>query len=151
MQLIAENGDAVAARTGLRLEVTRVAVHDPAKPRDVDLPAGAFTGDAAAVVADPDVDLVVEVIGGVEPAKTLVLAALKSGKPVVTANKELLADCGAELFEAAAKAGRRPAVRGGGGRGHPDHAAPAGVAGGGPDPAGPRHRATARPTSSSPA
>ena len=104
-QLIAENGDAVAARTGLQLEVTRVAVHDPAKPRAVDLPAGVFTGDAAAVVADPDVDLVVEVIGGVEPAKTLVLAALKSGKPVVTANKELLADCGAELFDAAAKAG----------------------------------------------
>ena len=105
VQLIAENGDAVAARTGLRLEVTRVAVHDPAKPRSVDLPAGVFTGDAAAVVADPDVDLVVEVIGGVEPAKTLVLAALESGKPVVTANKELLADCGAELFDAAAKAG----------------------------------------------
>ncbi len=103
--LIAENGDAVAARTGLQLEVTRVAVHDPAKPRAVDLPAGVFTGDAAAVVADPDVDLVVEVIGGVEPAKTLVLAALKSGKPVVTANKELLADCGAELFDAASKAG----------------------------------------------
>ena len=106
VQLVAENGDAVAARTGLRLEITRVAVHDPAKTRSVDLPAtAAFTGDAAAVVADPDIDLVVEVIGGVEPAKSLVLAALKSGKPVVTANKELLADSGAELFDAAAKAG----------------------------------------------
>ena len=105
VQLIAENGDAVAARTGLRLEVTRVAVHDPAKPRSVDLTPAVFTGKAAEVVADPDVDLVVEVIGGLEPAKSLVLAALKSGKPVVTANKELLADSGAELFEAAAKAG----------------------------------------------
>ena len=105
VQLMAENGDAVAARTGLRLEIARVAVRDPSKPRAVDLPAAVFTGEAAAVVGDPDIDLVVEVVGGVEPARTLVLTALESGKPVVTANKELLADCGAELFEAAAKAG----------------------------------------------
>jgi homoserine dehydrogenase len=57
------------------------------------------------VVADPAVDVVVEVIGGIEPARTLILTALKSGKPVVTANKELLANCGAELFEAASLAG----------------------------------------------
>ena len=57
------------------------------------------------MVADPTVDIVVEVIGGIEPARTLILTALKSGKPVVTANKELLANCGAELFEAASLAG----------------------------------------------
>jgi homoserine dehydrogenase len=99
--LIAENGDTIAARTGLRLEVTRVAVQDLQKAR-----AGfdSFTDDAASVAVDPDIDLIVEVIGGLDPAKDLVLAALEAGKPVVTANKELMAACGAELFDAAAKA-----------------------------------------------
>ena len=100
--LIAENGDTIAARTGLRLEVTRVAVRDLQKAR-----AGfdSFTDDAESVAVDPDIDLIVEVIGGLDPAKNLVLAALEAGKPVVTANKELMAACGAELFDAAAKAG----------------------------------------------
>jgi homoserine dehydrogenase len=100
--LIAENGDTIAARTGLRLEVARVAVRDVSKARDG---FATFTADAASVAVDPDIDLVVEVIGGLDPAKDLVLAALKAGKPVVTANKELMAAYGAELFDAAAKAG----------------------------------------------
>ena len=100
--LVAENGDTIAARTGLRLEVTRVAVRDLGKRRTG---FASFTDDARSVVVDPDVDLVVEVIGGLDPARDLVLAALAAGKPVVTANKELLAACGAELFDAAAKAG----------------------------------------------
>ena len=100
--LIAENGDTIAARTGLQLEVARVAVRDMAKARSG---FATFTDDAAGVAVDPDVDLIVEVIGGLQPAKDLVLAALKAGKPVVTANKELMAACGAELFDAAAKAG----------------------------------------------
>jgi homoserine dehydrogenase len=91
----------VRARTGIDLEVARVAVRDLTKPRAVDLPPDAFTDDAAALVHDPEVDLVVELIGGVEPARTLVLDALKASKPVVTANKELLAEVGAELFGAA--------------------------------------------------
>lgn len=100
--LIGENGDTIAARTGLRLEVARVAVRDLTKAREG---FTGFTDDAAGVVVDPDVDLIVEVIGGLDPAKDLVLAALEAGKPVVTANKELMAACGAELFDAAAKAG----------------------------------------------
>lgn len=100
--LIAENGDTIAARTGLRIEVARVAVQDLTRARDG---YTTFTDDAGAVVVDPEVDLIVEVIGGLQPAKDLVLAALKAGKPVVTANKELMAACGAELFDAAAKAG----------------------------------------------
>ncbi|MGI8810147.1 MAG: homoserine dehydrogenase [Acidimicrobiales bacterium] len=100
--LVAENGDTIAARTGLRLEVTRVAVRDLDRPRTG---FDSFTDEADAVVVDPDVDLIVEVIGGLDPAKDLVVAALKAGKPVVTANKELMAACGAELFDAAAKAG----------------------------------------------
>jgi homoserine dehydrogenase len=64
-----------------------------------------LTHDAAGVVTDPDIDVVVEVIGGIEPARELTLDAIKAGKPVVTANKELLANVGAELFAAADHAG----------------------------------------------
>jgi len=100
--LIAENGDTIAARTGLRLEVSRVAVKDLTKARTG---FHTFTDDPASVVADPEIDLVVELMGGLEPARELVRTALKAGKPVVTANKELMAASGAELFDAAAKAG----------------------------------------------
>src|SRR6476659_5930481 len=102
---IAEQGAAIEARTGVRLEVTRVAVRNLARERDVPLPASVFTHDAAAVVVADDVDVVVEVIGGIEPARELIIEALKAGKPVVTANKELLANVGRELFETAAGAG----------------------------------------------
>ena len=105
IQLVAERGDAIAARTGLRLEVTRVAVRNVARARPVELAEGVVTHDAAAVVSDPDVDVIVEVIGGIEPARTLTLDALKAGKPVVSANKELLSNVGAEIFDVADAAG----------------------------------------------
>jgi homoserine dehydrogenase len=103
--LVADQADEIAARTGVRLEIAAVAVRSASKERSVDLPAGLLTTDAAAVVDDPAIDVVVEVIGGIEPARTLVLAALRAKKPVVTGNKELLANHGAELFEAADAAG----------------------------------------------
>jgi homoserine dehydrogenase len=103
--LVGEQGDAVAARTGLRLEVAAVAVRNLSKDRPVALPPGVVTRDASKVVADPEVDVVVELIGGIEPARTLVLTALEAGKPVITANKELLANVGAELFAAAERSG----------------------------------------------
>ena len=105
VQLVASQRDAIAARTGLTLEVTKVAVRNVSRQRDVTLADGVLTRDSAAVVNDPDVDIVVEVIGGIEPARELILDALKNGKPVVTANKELLANIGAELFAAADAAG----------------------------------------------
>jgi homoserine dehydrogenase len=80
-------------------------VRSISKERTVPVPEPLLTHDAAAVVADPDIDLVVEVIGGIEPARTLILEAVKAGKPVVTANKELIANVGQELFDAAAGAG----------------------------------------------
>jgi homoserine dehydrogenase len=105
VRLLVEDGDRIAARTGLQLDLAAVAVRSRSRERDAPVPDGVLTTDAGAVVADPTVDVVVEVIGGIEPARTLILTALKSGKPVVTANKELLANCGAELFEAASLAG----------------------------------------------
>ncbi len=104
--LVAEQADAIEARTGLRLEIAAVAVRNLSRERDVELSEGVLTRDSAAVVADPDIDIVVEVIGGIEPARELILAALAAGKPVVTANKELLANVGTEVFAAAATANR---------------------------------------------
>ena len=75
------------------------------RERAVPIAEGLLTRDAAEVVEDPTIDLVVEVIGGIEPARELILTALKHGKPVVTANKELLANVGAEVFSAADAAG----------------------------------------------
>jgi len=106
VDLVRTQAGAVERRTGLRLEVTRVAVRNVSAPRDVELGPDLLTRDAQGVVGDPDVDLVVEAIGGIEPARGLILEALKNGKPVVTANKELLANCGAELYAAADLAGR---------------------------------------------
>ena len=103
--LIAEHGQMIGARAGVTLVVERVAVRNVSKVRELSLPDGVLTADAAAVVDDPAVDVVVEVIGGIEPARSLILAALAQGKPVVTANKELLANVGAELFEAAEAGG----------------------------------------------
>ncbi|MBW3580852.1 MAG: homoserine dehydrogenase [Actinobacteria bacterium] len=103
--LVAEQADAIEARTGLRLQVARVAVRNVAKARPVELAQGTLTHDAQGLVDDPAIDVVVELVGGIEPARSLVLDALKTGKPVVTANKELVANVGAELFAAADAAG----------------------------------------------
>jgi homoserine dehydrogenase len=105
VDLVRTRSDAIAARTGLQLEVARVAVRSTAKERAVELPPGVLTHDASEVVVDPGIDVVVEVIGGIEPARELTLAAMAAGKPVVTANKELLANVGSELFAAAESAG----------------------------------------------
>jgi homoserine dehydrogenase len=95
----------IEARTGVRLQIVRVAVRNLSKQRDVELPEGILTRDAMAVVADPEVDLVVELIGGIEPARELITAALRAGKPVVTGNKELLANVGTELYAVAEEEG----------------------------------------------
>ena len=102
VRLLREQGDELAARVGARLELVGVAVRRPHRhPELGDL----VTTDAAALVVRDDVDVVVEVIGGIEPARTLLLEALKAGKSVVTANKALLAEDGAALAEAADASG----------------------------------------------
>jgi homoserine dehydrogenase len=105
VEQVRTRADDIAGRTGLRLEIARVAVRSVSKDRAVDFPPGTLTHDAAELVQDPGIDVVIEVIGGIEPARELTLAAIRAGKPVVTANKELLANHGAELFAAAEAAG----------------------------------------------
>jgi homoserine dehydrogenase len=94
----------VAARTGIHLELVGIAVADLAKERPAVIPSSLMSTDATGLVARDDVDVVVEVIGGIHPAHELIIAALRTGKPVVTANKALLAVAGAELAEIAANA-----------------------------------------------
>jgi homoserine dehydrogenase len=103
-RLIIEQAADLRARVGRPLELVGIAV----RHRDRDRPGidrGLFTTDAEALVSREDVDLVIEVIGGIEPARSLILAALRHGASVVTANKTLLAENGATLFEAAEQAG----------------------------------------------
>ncbi|QDU21500.1 homoserine dehydrogenase [Urbifossiella limnaea] len=105
-RLLLEQPDRLARRAGRPLDLCRVAVRHPEKPREVALPPGVVTADPAAVIADPRVDVVVELIGGTTVARRVVLDALAAGKHVVTANKALLAEAGGEVFEAARAAGR---------------------------------------------
>jgi homoserine dehydrogenase len=103
VRLLDEQADDLAARVGAPLELVGIAVRRPAKHPG--LPPDLVTTDADGLVRRDDVDLVVEVIGGIEPVRSLLLAALAGGKSVVSANKALLAEDGATLHDAAAKAG----------------------------------------------
>ncbi|MEH0109279.1 homoserine dehydrogenase [Tersicoccus sp. MR15.9] len=102
-RILLEDADALAGRVGARLALTGIAVRDVDAPRAVDLPRELLSTDAEAVMAGAD--LVVELMGGIEPARTLILAALASGATVVTGNKALLAEHGPELYAAAEDAG----------------------------------------------
>lgn len=104
---IEKNRELLRERTGRELTITRIAVRDPGKSRDVELPAGLVTTDLDELVNDPDIDMIVELIGGIDKAFDLVKASLESGKTVVTGNKALLAERGQELFAIAA-ANQRP-------------------------------------------
>lgn len=100
-----EEQDVIASKSGLRFDVRRVGVRDLAKVRAFSPPSGVLTDDLQKVVDDDNVQLIVELMGGLEPAGTLVERALAAGKPVVSANKELMAARGLELLAVAAKAG----------------------------------------------
>jgi homoserine dehydrogenase len=106
VRLLLEQADDLEARVGATVELAGVAVRRLDAPREVAVPDGLLTTDSAGLVARDDVDLVIETIGGIEPARTLILSALEHGKSVVTANKALLAEDGPTLFDAADKAAR---------------------------------------------
>ena len=103
VRLLDEQADELSARIGRPIELVAVAVRRPNKHPDV--PAELLTTDAQSMVERDDIDLIVEVVGGIEPVRTLLLTALRSGKSVVSANKALLAEDGATLHAAAAEAG----------------------------------------------
>ncbi len=102
-RILLEDADALAARTGARLELVGIAVRNVDAPREVQLPRGLFTTDASALVRGADI--VIELMGGLEPARTLILEAIEHGATVVTGNKALLAVDGPALYEKADAAG----------------------------------------------
>jgi homoserine dehydrogenase len=99
-RLLVENKSDLTSRAGANLELVKVAVKNIKTKRE-GIPSNLLTDDAKSIVNDPEIDLIIEVIGGITPAKELILAAIKNGKSVVTANKALLAQAGAELYTAA--------------------------------------------------
>ena len=103
-RLLGEQADELAARVGANIELAGIAVRRLGHPRP-GIDTGLLTADALGLVTRPDVDIVVEVIGGIEPARSLILTAMKHGKSVVTANKALLAENGAEVHGAAREYG----------------------------------------------
>jgi len=102
-RILLDDADTLAARAGARLELSGIAVRNLKTRRDVELPSELFTTDAETLVKDAD--LVIELMGGIEPARTLILTALRHGAAVVTGNKALLAQDGPTLYEEADKAG----------------------------------------------
>jgi homoserine dehydrogenase len=106
-KLIERNQATIRKRLGCGLRIAAAAVRHPRRRRDVSLGRGRISSDARRLIADPSIDIVVELIGGVEPAKSFLLGAIAAGKDVVTANKALLATHGREVFEAAERASVR--------------------------------------------
>lgn len=106
VRLLHEQAGDLEARIGQPVELVGVAVRRLDASREVEVPEGLLTTDAEGLVSRDDVDVVIEVIGGIEPSRSLILAALENGASVVTANKALLAEDGPTLYEAAEKAGR---------------------------------------------
>ena len=99
-RLLVENKSDLTSRAGANLELVKIAVKNMSTKRE-GISSSLLTDDAKSIVNDPEIDLIIEVIGGISPAKELILTAIKNGKSVVTANKALLAQAGAELYTAA--------------------------------------------------
>lgn len=119
VRLLSQNARSLETRVGSPLELARVLVRDPSRERVPELPRELLTSDTEAVLSDPNIDVVVEVMGGVDPARSLITRALQAGRSVVTANKMLLAEHGAELLAVAQRAGADLAFEGAVGGGIP--------------------------------
>ena len=105
-RLLLASSDRIARHAGKRVELARVVDTDLTRPRDVTLPKGLLSDELSEVVEDPEIVAVAQLIGGLEPARSIMLELLQSGKDVVTANKALLAEHGPELFDQARRLGR---------------------------------------------
>src|SRR5262249_33879680 len=105
-RLLQEHPTELTSRSGLSLQLRHVIVRNLQKHRDVTIPLDILSNDPSAALADPEVDLLVELAGGTDAARTVTLEAFRAGKNVVTANKALLAVHGEEIFAAARAQGR---------------------------------------------
>jgi len=105
-RLLVEHGDRIARHSGRRMALAQVVVSDLRKKRDISLPSGVVSDDLKRITADPEISVVAVLLGGLEPARSIVLDLLASGKDIVTANKALLAAHGPELFDRARELGR---------------------------------------------
>lgn len=105
VRILLENKDVLKERLGFEINLRKIAVRDIVRDRGIKVPEGVLTTDVDAILNDPHIDIVVEVIGGIRPAKDFILKAINNGKHVVTANKALLATDGNEIFTAAQEAG----------------------------------------------
>jgi homoserine dehydrogenase len=105
-RVLLEHQDRMTRHVGRPLVLAKAVVRDPGKPRGLELPPGLLTDRLAEITENPEIRVVAELMGGLEPARTIVLQLLESGKDVVTANKALLAEHGPELFDRARELGR---------------------------------------------
>jgi homoserine dehydrogenase len=105
VRILLENKDVLKERIGFEISLKRIADIDVKRDRGTNIPEGVLTTDVDAVLNDPDIDIVVELIGGIRPAKDFIIKAIRNRKHVVTANKALLATEGADIFDAARKSG----------------------------------------------
>jgi len=104
-RILIENKDLLSQRTGFNINLKRIADLDVKRNRGIKLPKGTLTTDAEKILNDPEIDIVIELIGGIHPAKDFILKAIRNKKHVITANKALLATGGNEIFAAAEKYG----------------------------------------------
>ncbi|MEE9386199.1 MAG: homoserine dehydrogenase [Nannocystaceae bacterium] len=105
LRILRENRESIGRRLRGGVAIKKILVRDPSKTREVEVPPDLLTTDASDILNDPDIRVVVELIGGVETAREYVLAALRAGKHVVTANKALIAEHGADIFMEASRQG----------------------------------------------
>jgi homoserine dehydrogenase len=105
-RLLLEQPERISRQAGRKVELVRIVDPDVTRPRNITPPPGLLTTDVSAIVKDPEIEAVVQLIGGLEPDRSIMLKVLESGKDVITANKALLAEHGRELFDCARKMGR---------------------------------------------
>lgn len=105
-KLLLDHGDRTARHAGRTLWLEKAIVRDLSKPRGIDLPAGVISDNVEDVINNPEISVVAHLVGGLEPARTIMLRLLEAGKDIVTANKALLAEYGPELFAVARRLGR---------------------------------------------
>ncbi|MCA9092099.1 MAG: homoserine dehydrogenase, partial [Planctomycetaceae bacterium] len=97
-RVLVEQPDRMLQRTGRKIELRKAVVRDMSKSRDLQLPPGLLTDDLQQVLQDPEIKVGIQLVGGISPAREILLALLEAGKDVVTANKALLCEHGTELF-----------------------------------------------------